>query len=65
MADMDIDDYVNKLENVIKKKLMMYASLKRKVSRFKFSFTPQITLFRKALKEEEDISKNMKTTFYY
>ena len=31
MHDMDIDDYVTKLENVIKKKLMMYASLKRKV----------------------------------
>jgi len=35
MHNMDIDNYVNKLENVIRKKLMMYASLKRKVQRFK------------------------------
>ena len=32
---MDIDDYVTKLENIIKKKLMMYSSLKRKLTRFK------------------------------
>jgi len=35
MHDMDIDDYVTKLENIIKKKLMMYSSLKRKLTRFK------------------------------
>ena len=31
MHDMDIDDYVNKLENVIRKKLIMYSSLQRKI----------------------------------
>jgi len=28
---MDIDEYVNKLENIIRKKIQMYASLRRKV----------------------------------
>jgi len=31
MHDMDIDGYVQSLENIIKKKLMMYSSLKRKL----------------------------------
>jgi len=35
MHDMDIDLYVNKLENIIKKKIQMYASLRRKILRFK------------------------------
>ena len=68
MHNMDIDNYVNKLENVIRKKLMMYASLKRKVQRFKyFYFDFEIIIFfqRQALKDEEVTAKNMKTTFYY
>jgi hypothetical protein len=36
MHDMDIDEYVGKLENIIKKKIQMYSSLKRKITRFKF-----------------------------
>eukprot|EP01017_Pseudomicrothorax_dubius_P021371 TRINITY_DN2304_c0_g1_i2.p1 TRINITY_DN2304_c0_g1~~TRINITY_DN2304_c0_g1_i2.p1 ORF type:complete len:770 (-),score=242.21 TRINITY_DN2304_c0_g1_i2:135-2444(-) len=50
----DVDLYVQKLEEIIKKKLHMYNVLNKKLQKFK-------TL----LKEEEEISSKVKSTFYY
>ena len=53
-VDFDVDSYVEKLQNVVKKKLKMYNLLAKKMEHFK-----------KALKEEEEIRHNVKGTFYF
>lgn len=52
--DYDVDSYVEKLEGVIRKKLKMYELLGRKVQNFK-----------RNLKEEDEVSKNVKKVNYY
>lgn len=52
--DYDVDSYVEKLEGVIRKKLKMYELLSRKVQNFK-----------RNLKEEDEVSKNVKKVNYY
>lgn len=52
--DYDVDSYVEKLENIIKKKMKMYSLLTKKVDNFK-----------KCLKEEDQIRHKVKDTFYY
>ena len=53
-VDFDVDSYVEKLQNVVKKKLKMYNLLSKKIEHFK-----------KCLKEEEEIRHNVKDTFYF
>ena len=52
--DFDVDSYVEKLQNVVKKKLKMYNLLSKKIEHFK-----------KCLSEEEEIRHNVKDTFYF
>lgn len=52
--DYDIDEYVDKLEEIVKKKLHLYKSLSKKIGSF-----------RLALKEEEEISSKIGKNFYY
>ncbi len=52
--DYDIDNYVDKIEEIVKKKLFLYKQLSSKIKNFK-----------KALKEEEEISMKVRDTFYY
>ena len=52
--DYDVDSYVDKLEQVIKKKLKIYTILSKKLDKFKGS-----------LKEEDEIRHKVKDTFYY
>ena len=53
-VDYDVDSYVDKLEQVIKKKLKIYTILSKKLDKFKGS-----------LKEEDEIRHKVKDTFYY
>ena len=53
-VDFDVDSYVEKLQNVVKKKLKMYNLLSKKVEHFK-----------KCLTEEEEIRHNVKDTHYF
>ena len=53
-VDYDVDSYVDKLEQVIKKKLKIYTILSKKLDKFKSS-----------LKEEDEIRHKVKDTFYY
>ena len=53
MEDYDIDEYVNKTEEIVKKKLYLYKQLSNKIQNFK-----------KALKEEEEISMKVDTYYY-
>jgi flagellar biosynthesis chaperone FliJ len=50
----DVDSYVDKLENIIKKKLKMYSLLSKKVDNFK-----------RYLKEEEEVRHKVKNINYY
>lgn len=52
--DYDIDEYVDKLEDIVKKKIHLYKSLSKKISSF-----------RLALKEEEEISSKIGKSIYY
>lgn len=52
--DYDVDAYVDKLEQVIKKKLKIYSILSKKIDTFKNS-----------LQEEDEIRHKVKDTFYY
>jgi len=52
--DYDVDSYVEKLEQVIKKKLKMYELLSKKVTNFK-----------KYLKEEDEVRHKIKNVNYY
>lgn len=53
-VDYEIDDYVVQVEDIIKKKLHIYKMLYQKLNNFK-----------KALREEEEISSKVKKTFYF
>ena len=53
-VDYDVDSYVEKLQQMIKKKLKVYSILSKKVEKFK-----------SALKEEDEIRLKVKDTFYY
>ena len=52
--DYDIDEYVENIEKIVKKKLFLYKQLSGKIKQFK-----------KTLKEEEEISMKVRDTFYY
>lgn len=52
--DYDIDNYVEKLELIMKKKVRMYSLLAKKVEKFKNN-----------LKEEDEMRHNIKDTVYY
>ena len=52
--DYDIDEYVDRLEDIVKKKMYLYKSLSKKISSF-----------RKALKEEEEISSKIGKNLYF
>ena len=52
--DYDIDEYVENIEKIVKKKLFLYKQLSGKIKQFK-----------KTLKEEEEISMKVRETFYY
>jgi kinesin family protein 2/24 len=52
--DYDVDNYVDKLEQIIKKKLKIYNILNKKLD-----------VFKNSLKEEDEIRHKVKDTFYY
>ena len=54
LVDYEIDAYVQDVEDIVKKKLYLYKNLSTKVKEFK-----------KALKEEEEISSQIRGTMYY
>ena len=51
--DYDIDEYVDKIDEIVRKKLHLYKSLATKIK-----------TFRKALKEEEEISMKIDRVYY-
>ena len=53
-VDFDVDAYVQKLQNVVKKKLKMYNLLAKRIDHFK-----------KGLSEQEELRHNVKDTFYF
>ena len=53
-VDDGVEDYVNELGDIVKKKLYLYQTLAK-----------QLNSFKKNLKEEEEISSKVKSTFYY
>ena len=52
--DYDMDDYVNRMEKIVKRNLEIYGDLQNRIGRFK-----------KNLKEEEEAHKKLGNTFYY
>lgn len=52
--EQDIEDYVNSMEQIVKRNLQIYTDMNRRIQRFK-----------NLLKEEEEASKNVRETFYY
>ena len=49
-----MDDYVNRMEKIVKRNLEIYGDLQNRIGRFK-----------KNLKEEEEAHKKLGNTFYY
>lgn len=54
LEDYEIDNYVHDVENIVKKKMHIYKVFYEKIKEFK-----------RALKEEEEISSKVKDTLYY
>ena len=50
----EIDEYVKRMERIIKRNLEIYGELQKKFSRFK-----------RHLKEEEEAHQNVRGTFYF
>lgn len=53
-VECDIDEYVNSMEQIIKRNLEIYSDLQRRMEKFK-----------KHLREEEEAHQNVRGTFYF
>lgn len=50
----DMDEYVNRMERIIKRNLDIYGDLQQRMQRFK-----------KHMQEEEEAHQNVRSTFYF
>lgn len=53
-VEYDIDEYVNRMERIVKRNIEIYSDMQKRLNKFK-----------KHLKEEEEAHQNVRGTFYF